>query len=379
MAKVVFIPFPETGHFNATFRLAKSLKSRGHEVAYLGLSDFEESVRVQQLNFTGILESAFPRGFIEQELVKQGVETLDALVSQTERLGPDFDPLAELGRVVMKARPDILMVDLLLPAVVAMAKAAGLPSIFVNTQFYNPWDEPDSLYRSLEDIPELILCPEEFDFPRPRKRARCHYVEASIDDERNETSFPWRELDPGRRLVYCSLGTQSHLIKGSRRVLQHIIDGVSSEGDFQLVLASGANLGRDKFGVLPSNVIVVQQAPQLALLKRTAVAITHGGFNTVKECILFGVPIIVFPLIRDHPAVAARVVHYGLGLRGSFDNVTPESIQLMVRQVDRHPSIRTRVRSMSERFRELEQSGKAIEVFESILSDIGQERRTPLK
>jgi UDP:flavonoid glycosyltransferase YjiC (YdhE family) len=50
MSKIVFIPFAETGHFNATLKLAKSLKSRGYEVTYLGLPDFEELVQAERFD-----------------------------------------------------------------------------------------------------------------------------------------------------------------------------------------------------------------------------------------------------------------------------------------------------------------------------------------
>jgi hypothetical protein len=45
----------------------------------------------------------------------------------------------------------------------------------------------------------------------------------------------------------------------------------------------GHNLDPREIGPLPSNAITVKSAPQLELLKRTSVCITHAGLNTVLE------------------------------------------------------------------------------------------------
>jgi UDP:flavonoid glycosyltransferase YjiC (YdhE family) len=369
MANLVFIPFPEIGHLNATFKLAKSMKSRGHRVLYLGLQDFEESVRVQQLDFVCIFEDVFPKGFIDREVVKRGVETFEALVLQALQEGQAFNPLTSLGRLIRQTQPDLLIIDLLLPAFAQMAKEHGFRSVLLNTQFYNPWERSDPAYESLRDLPELVLCPEEFDFPRAEKRERCYYVEASIDCERKEIPFPWERLDRNKRIIYCSLGTQGHLIKNSRHALRSISEAISLESDWQLVLTSGEIMEPEEFNTFPPNIIAVQKAPQLDLLKRTSLMITHGGFNTVKECILFGVPMIVFPLIRDHPATAARVVHHGLGLRGNFNQISPQAVRSLIDRLDGDSSFISRVGAMGERFRELERSGRAIGIVESILSN----------
>ena len=64
-----------------------------------------------------------------------------------------------------------------------------------------------------------------------------------------------------------------------------------------------------QIGPVPSNAIVVQQAPQLELLKRATVCITHAGLNTVLESLAQGVPQVAIPITYDQPGVAARIAH----------------------------------------------------------------------
>jgi UDP:flavonoid glycosyltransferase YjiC (YdhE family) len=369
MARIIFIPFPETGHFNAGFKLAKSLQSRGHDVYYLALRDFEDVLRFQGLGFAPMFETVFPRGFLHHQVVLKSDETRDALFGALGKMDQSFDPLTELDRAIRELRPDLLIIDLLLPEIALAAKQTGVSIVLLNTQCYDPWQDREERYEPLEDTPELILCPEEFDFPRSTMRERCYYVEASIDQDRREPQFAWGKLAPDSRLVYCSLGTQSHLIQGRRQALQAIIDAISIRSGWQLVLATGSDPGPGEFTRVGSNTILVEKAPQLSILRRASIVITHGGFNTVKECIFFGVPTIVFPLVRDHPAIAARIAHHGLGLRGNFKNISAESVNSMIDRLDGDPVYRTRVCAMRDRFREIEDAGRAVKIIELILND----------
>ena len=68
-----------------------------------------------------------------------------------------------------------------------------------------------------------------------------------------------------------------------------------------------ADLEQDQFASLPRDPITVPFAPQLELLKRAAVCITHAGLNTALESLTNGVPMVAIPITNDQPGVAARV------------------------------------------------------------------------
>src|SRR5215467_9902874 len=107
MARSVFIPFPETGHLFATFKLAKELKKAGQEVAYLGIKDFEESVRRQGIDFHPIFESAVRIGFLRQQVAnRRGVETFDAILLAVGQGRDSSDVLSEMEQAVRRTRPD---------------------------------------------------------------------------------------------------------------------------------------------------------------------------------------------------------------------------------------------------------------------------------
>ena len=91
-----------------------------------------------------------------------------------------------------------------------------------------------------------------------------------------------------------------------------VIANACAELDVQLVISTG---GRpiDAGIHFDGRPIVVTYAPQLELLERASVCITHGGLNTVMESLLCGVPMVAVPVTNDQPAVAARVQWAGAG------------------------------------------------------------------
>jgi zeaxanthin glucosyltransferase len=101
----------------------------------------------------------------------------------------------------------------------------------------------------------------------------------------------------------------------------------------QLVLSIGSHLDLDQIGPLPSNAVVVRHAPQLELLKRASVCITHAGLNTVLEALAHGVPQVAIPITVDQPGVAARIAEKKTGLVVSLKELTPSRLSLLLDQV----------------------------------------------
>ena len=103
------------------------------------------------------------------------------------------------------------------------------------------------------------------------------------------------------------------LQNGSERIFQAILAAAQAPGR-QLVLSIGKNLDPDKLGTLSPNTIVVRSAPQLEVLKRASLCITHAGLNTALESLTAGVPMVAIPVTNDQPGVGARIAHTGTGV-----------------------------------------------------------------
>ena len=117
------------------------------------------------------------------------------------------------------------------------------------------------------------------------------------------------------------------------------------------MLNIGPDLKPTDFLRVPKNTILVNGAPQLGLLQRAQAMINHGGINSVRECIYFGVPQVVIPIGFDQPGAAARVQYHKLGVVGDFRQVTPASIKALLTQVLSDSSFRERAQKLSQTFR----------------------------
>jgi zeaxanthin glucosyltransferase len=219
---------------------------------------------------------------------------------------------------------------------------------------------------------ELLPVHPDFEFEQTFVPDR-YYIGASVYLERHEISFPWERLNVEKRLIYCAMGTYLWLSKASYiRFFNEVLITAEQMPDWQWVLVKGRGVDLQEVRPVPPNVIVVDEAPQLGLLKRARVMITHGGANTVKECVLLGVPMVLFPLAGDHFAVAARAVYHGLGVRGKFTKIRARELKSSILTAATHPYVQTQLRLMQHRFEEMETRKVGAALVETLISEKGR-------
>jgi zeaxanthin glucosyltransferase len=217
--------------------------------------------------------------------------------------------------------------------VIALAEKAGIKA---------NWEDPSSLFSGR---PWITQCPREFDFDSSHWPQNFHHAGPFHDGKgRMEIPFPWEQLT-GEPLVYASMGT---LQNGNVDVFRTIAAAVSKDKGLQLVLSIGNLLSRDQIGTVPKNAIVVNNAPQLELLKKTSVCITHGGFNTVLEALTQGVPQIAIPVTNDQPGVAARIEYRKTGRTTSLDGLDPLHLSELLDEVLANPVYRDNSRAIQK-------------------------------
>jgi len=217
-------------------------------------------------------------------------------------------------------------------------------------------------------FPELIFFPEWFDFPRATPIDNAFYVEPSVDAERQDKEFPLEMLD-GRPLVYCSLGSliTFKYLALVKRFFQVLLEALEQRPDVQAVVVIGHYLKTEDFRC-PANVILVDEAPQVALLKRARLMIGHAGGGCVRESVFYGVPMLLLPMGFDAPGNAARAVHHGLALRADFRKASAHELKSAIDKLLADPSYLESARRMSQRFVELQDQAPSIPIIEGVLA-----------
>jgi zeaxanthin glucosyltransferase len=421
VAHVVFHPVGEAGHIRPVLALAAQLRSRGHAVSFIGWGATRALVEERGERFLPLFDEMLidsteenPRvALIDRYLdgtIARALAALDADLLLVDTSLPESSLAARLAGVA-EGRISIVFPQGYRPTVpplssnvvagagpgrVARANLDWLRLVskqwgalaIRRTQARIRSRASDARYDYLRRLrkasgtrrsdvsytaefaefvvrasPELVLCPSELEFAT-RVSPDIQYLEPCIDwGSVRPLTDEFAHLDD-RPLVLCALGTQTHRYPAAAATLRSVIDVLRDRPDLQGVVATGdASIDAT---TVPSNVLTVPHMPQLALLGRAAVFVTHGGLSSVKESIVQRVPMLVVPQSFDQPGNAARVVYHGLGRRLVETDATAVATELDDLLGD-CPERRT-VRAWGERWRELSSSTPAALGVESLLA-----------
>jgi len=369
-----------TGHLNPMTALGKELQHRGHQVTIFGRLDSQAKVEVSRLGFQSIGTTAYPLGATAQMLRTMGsLNGLAALRYNLNQVAQDVAVrLQDAPSAIRSVGVDALLIDQYTPGGGTLAEHLGLPWIDVcnglplNREIgippsFTPWTYTparwshwrnqagyrlaDVLARSIRQViadkrqqwrlppyqqpndaysqlAQLSQIPAELEFPRRELPAWFHFTGPLTDaDSRPAVPFPFEQLT-GQPIIYASMGTISNAQIGIFRTIATACVGLN----VQLVMSLG---GRNPTELpdLPGSPLVIDYAPQLAILQQATLTITHGGLNTVLECLANAVPMVVIPLINDQPGTAARIAWAQAGAILPLNRLTAPRLHTAIAQV----------------------------------------------
>jgi zeaxanthin glucosyltransferase len=414
MARLGAFCFPGTGHLNPLTALARRLQQRGHTVIIFGIADVEARVRAAGIDFCLIGQSDYPLGTLQKLDQQLGEMTGTAALRFT------MQRICDTARMVLRdgleavrnSRLDALLVD---EADMAnnIAECLGLPFIslalippLVNDNRYPPfyfaWSGSQRWWSRLRNeiairvltrvarpiftavneyrvawgmhvgrepgeglskLAQITQVPRALEFEIDPLPPNLYYTGPFVDPaQRTPIDFSWERLN-GRPLVFASLGT----LQNQSREKFAVIADACAPLDVQLVLSLGGGLDPEQLGILSGNPIVVNYAPQLELIKRATLVITHAGLNTVLESLSEGVPMVCIPLGNDQPGVAARVKAHGAGVVVPPRRVNAKRLRSAVRAVLENDSYRLAARRMQAAIAEVDGLDRASDIVEDVL------------
>jgi MGT family glycosyltransferase len=167
----------------------------------------------------------------------------------------------------------------------------------------------------------LYLYPREVDYAREQPLGpRWENLEASV----RATDAPW-QLEPELAerhgaLVYLSLGS---LGSADVELMQRLI-ATLADTPHRVIVSKGPQ--HDQLE-LADNMVGAEFLPQTSILPLVDAVITHGGNNTVTECLYFGRPMVVLPLFWDQYDNAQRMHETGFGIRLDTYRHAPEELK----------------------------------------------------
>ena len=392
--------------------VGSELQKRGHRITFFQVPDIEAAVKRAGLEFHTIGKDLSPLGSIKKLDDKlstlKGISALHYGVARcNEQICMFFN---EAPAAIRSAGIDALLIDECEAYGPVIAEHLGLPYVHVSMAlplvfdegippYYTSWryrvdylgrlrnrigyrmfshlitpimktikeqrsqwelplqEDRKSRRARLASISQLPSC---LDFPRILI-PRFHYTGPfGLRAARPSIDFPWEKLD-GRPLIYGALGT----VMARPPILRTIAK--ACEGlHAQLVLSlGGAPVTPEEIGPLPGNPILVAYAPQLELIKKAALVVTHGGLNTVLESLFYGIPLVLLPFNNDQPGVAARVAWTGAGDFISGKRVWAGKLRTTLQRVLSQPSYRQAAQRVQEEIASIDGLDAAANIVEN--------------
>jgi UDP:flavonoid glycosyltransferase YjiC (YdhE family) len=221
------------------------------------------------------------------------------------------------------------------------------------------------------------MAPEEFEFPSRHRSSYHHFLGFMVDDSRNEKFNPLFEnlvtslktqIKNGKQLIYCSFGTVAYDdLKHIKTFIEKLFAVVNGSG-FILVVSGNLHDILKSYH-LPGNIYIFKDVSPFRILPLTSVFITHGGFNSIKESIHSGVPMLVYPIDprTDQNGNSARVVFHKVGLRGDLAKDSVEDVRQKILTILSDPAFKNNI----ENFNRIDNNYSA-ENFLKILTKIKQ-------
>lgn len=169
-------------------------------------------------------------------------------------------------------------------------------------KFVGPCVSEQARSYEVKNDPELKAIMDQFEVKSQIEREKytenkLKLVYVSLGTVFNFNSFIFEKVIEAIRVYNCG---QSHRHLKSAQF--RVIISAGEDGLKQLTekVARGAIQ-------IPENILLRSRVPQLEILKRADLFITHCGMNSTSEAIKFAVPMVAIPLEADQPMVARRV------------------------------------------------------------------------
>jgi MGT family glycosyltransferase len=367
---IVFFPEGAFGPTNNCVGIGAVLRRRGHRVVFIVEESFAGTLEAQGfeerlMRLTPPAETEEAPGQFWKDFIRDTAPVFRKSTTEqlAEFIAPTFEALIDGARyvddrlleIINELQPDLIVEDNVVsfPALLSCGRPwariascnpaeikdpevpptfSGLPSAdrsgreAFRAAYRDAHREPHASFskfcreRGAPPLPaddfihesewlNLYLYPDEVDYPRARPLGPSwHNLQSSV-----RTTDPAWELPPALQeregsLVYLSLGSLGSAdVELMRKLVAEL-----AEAPYRIVVSKGPQHAEIE---LAGNMAGEEFLPQTEVLPKVDLVITHGGNNTVTECLHFGKPMVVLPIFWDQHDNAQRIEETGFGAR----------------------------------------------------------------
>tara|TARA_B110001454_G_scaffold219179_1_gene250773 strand:- start:60073 stop:61233 length:1161 start_codon:yes stop_codon:yes gene_type:complete len=386
MKKIIFLVLPEKGHINPYIGPAQALQKNGNRVSFASIGNISEQIEKAGLEFDlSLVSKKAPeqpmRGKELVDLVNNKIAMKKWIQSLLLNVSKE-DVTRQLDWLKL-VRPDVLVIDPLAYTSVIAAELSGIPWVSMSNSL-NPVLEGDVTSDLLDTLQEIRIqrdklfqtfdvkvdfkgcdalskyltiafCTPEFVGERG---SDVHMVGPSlpIKNRGDETVV----IENNEELtIYASFGSQ---IFYWPEIFEKLMTATQGE-NWRLILSVGDLIEKLQ---KPDHVTLYRYAPQLEILPKSTLFITHGGANSVMESIYFQTKLWVTPMCNDQFHQGHYVNKSGIGLVEDIRKLSTIQIKERIKQILNSREIETNINRVARSY-QIDGSRKSAELIEALI------------
>lgn len=388
MAKFLFVVPPFFGHISPTLSIGNSLIARGHQVKWIGLVPLPVQHLPAGAEFIVPEEDlAEHRGEISRILKRQddgpscsGPEVMKLALEET------YLPFARMMRKGLmnftdQWQPDVIVNDCITFAGALCAHIKGIPCVTTTPV------PPDVMGDTANNAPKIFEWQQKLirglqeEFGLEGEEIYIHSRQLNlvftsqafagfetvlphmkfvgpVKGRPNQAAFDWERLAKATTpKVFVSLGTL--LVDIRKAFFQQLVTAFAGE---PVTIIAATN--PDIFEAWPENFIVSSFVPQAELMPHMDAVICHGGFNTVNDTFINGLPMLITPIAYDHFHTAKLIENAGCGISIRYKRLKPAALRDAVFELLENPLYRNAALHIKDTFIAAGGNDKAVMLLE---------------
>ncbi|MCY8071347.1 glycosyltransferase [Bacillus inaquosorum] len=379
---ISIINIPAYGHVNPTLALVEKLCEKGHRVTYATTEEFAPAV--QQAGAEALIYHTSLN--IDPKQIREMMEKNETTLSL---LKESLSILPQLEDLYQDDQPDLIIYDFIALAGKLFADKLNVPVIklcssYAQNESFQLGSE-DMLkkigeaeaefkaYLEQEQLPavsfeqlavpealNIVFMPKSFQIQHETFDDRFCFVGPSLGKRTEQESLLIEKDD--RPVMLISLGTAFNAWPEFYKMCIEAF----RDSSWQVIMSVGKSIDPESLGDIPAHFTIRQSVPQLEVLERADLFISHGGMNSTMEAMNAGVPLVVIPQMYEQELTAKRVDDLGLGVYLPKEEVTVSRLQEAVQAVAGDQEVLSRVKNMQKDVKEAggaERAAAAIEAF----------------
>ncbi|MFD7653358.1 macrolide family glycosyltransferase [Actinosynnema sp. NPDC059797] len=383
MSHVAFLNIPGHGHVNPTLPVVTELVARGHRVTYAVDPGFADVV--ERAGATPVVHpTTLPTG--DREWPTDLAEAMHLFLTEARQVLPVLEV------AYADDHPDVVVYDIGAWTARLLAARWGVPAIQFSPTFvaHEGWE--DTL-AAVVDLPGVTGFYAEMDRWLADQGVTTPAAAYVGDPDRAVVSIV-RSFQPNAGSVHPKYSFVGPCL-ADRSAFQGTWTGPADDrpvllisfgsaytnepaiyrecfrafGDLDLhvVLNTGKHVDPADLGGAPANFELHRWVPQLEILSRASVFVTHCGMGGTMEGLYHGVPMVGVPELGEQTMNAERLVELGVGRHVPRDAATAEALRSAVLDLLGDADVAERLAGLKAEARSAGGAAAAADVIESAL------------